>query len=66
VEAPEVRYARGGEVNIAFQVAGPGELLVSGTVTELVAGSELRFRERDPGRLKGIPGERRLYALIPM
>jgi len=46
-------------------LAGPGEVLVSGTVTDLVAGSELRFRERDPARLKGIPGERRLYALLP-
>ena len=44
-------------------LAGSGEVLVSGTVTDLVAGSELRFRERDPARLKGIPGERRLYAL---
>ena len=47
-------------------LAGPGEVLVSGTVTDLVAGSELRFRERDPARLKGIPGERRLYALASM
>jgi class 3 adenylate cyclase len=39
-------------------------VLVSGTVTDLVAGSELRFRERDPARLKGIPGERRLYTLV--
>jgi class 3 adenylate cyclase len=46
-------------------LAGPGEVLVSGTVTDLVAGSELRFRERDPARLKGIPGERRLYSLLP-
>jgi len=46
-------------------LAGPGEVLVSGTVIDLVAGSELRFRERDPARLKGIPGERRLYALLP-
>jgi class 3 adenylate cyclase/alpha-beta hydrolase superfamily lysophospholipase len=46
-------------------LAGPGEVLVSGTVMDLVAGSELRFRERDPARLKGIPGERRLYALLP-
>jgi class 3 adenylate cyclase/pimeloyl-ACP methyl ester carboxylesterase len=44
-------------------LAAPGEVLVSGTVTDLVAGSELRFRERDPTRLKGIPGERRLYSL---
>ena len=46
-------------------LAGPGEVLVSGTVTDLVAGSELRFRERNPARLRGIPGERRLYALLP-
>jgi class 3 adenylate cyclase len=45
-------------------LAAPGEVLVSGTVTDLVAGSELRFRERDPAQLKGIPGERRLYALL--
>ena len=46
-------------------LAAPGEVLVSGTVIDLVAGSELRFRERDPVTLKGIPGERRLYALLP-
>jgi pimeloyl-ACP methyl ester carboxylesterase len=45
-------------------LAGPGEVLVSGTVTDLVAGSELRFRERDPAQLKGIPGERPLYSLL--
>jgi class 3 adenylate cyclase len=44
-------------------LAGPGEVLVSGTVADLVAGSELRFHERDPAQLKGLPGERRLYAL---
>ena len=47
------------------ELAGPGEVLVSGTVTDLVAGSELRFRERDPAHLKGIPGEWRLSALQP-
>jgi class 3 adenylate cyclase/alpha-beta hydrolase superfamily lysophospholipase len=46
-------------------LAAPGEVLVSGTVIDLVAGSELRFRERDPATLKGIPGERRLYAVLP-
>jgi class 3 adenylate cyclase/alpha-beta hydrolase superfamily lysophospholipase len=44
-------------------LAGPSEVLVSGTVTDLVAGSELRFHERDPATLKGIPGERRVYEL---
>ena len=46
-------------------VAAPGEVVVSGTVADLVAGSALRFRERDPARLKGIPGEWRLYTLLP-
>jgi class 3 adenylate cyclase len=40
-------------------------VLVSGTVIDLVAGSELRFQERNPATLKGIPGERQLYALHP-
>jgi class 3 adenylate cyclase/alpha-beta hydrolase superfamily lysophospholipase len=43
--------------------AGPGEVLVSSTVKDLVAGSELRFQERGPTALKGIPGEWRLHAL---
>jgi class 3 adenylate cyclase/alpha-beta hydrolase superfamily lysophospholipase len=46
-------------------LAAPGEVLVSGTVIDLVAGSELRFQERNPATLKGIPGERQLYALHP-
>jgi class 3 adenylate cyclase len=47
----------------AGRVDDVGEVLVSGTVTDLVAGSELRFHERDPATLKGIPGERRVYEL---
>ncbi|CAB5152637.1 Adenylate cyclase (EC [Olavius algarvensis associated proteobacterium Delta 3] len=41
--------------------AGPGEVLVSSTVKDLVAGSGLRFIDRDVFTLKGVPGERRLY-----
>jgi class 3 adenylate cyclase len=40
--------------------AGPGEVLVSSTVKDLVAGSGLRFIDRDVITLKGVPGERRL------
>ena len=40
--------------------AGPGEVLVSSTVKDLVAGSGLRFIDRDVFTLKGVPGERRL------
>jgi class 3 adenylate cyclase/alpha-beta hydrolase superfamily lysophospholipase len=43
--------------------AGPGEVLVSGTVKDLVVGSELRFAERGPIALRGVPGEWRLYAV---
>jgi len=43
--------------------AQPGEVLVSGTVKDLVAGSGLTFEERGAHELKGIPGEWRLYAV---
>ncbi len=43
--------------------AGPGEVLVSSTVKELVAGSGLEFADRGPAELKGVPGEWRLYAV---
>lgn len=44
-------------------VAGPGEVLVSGTVKDLVAGSGIRFEDRGVQVLKGIPGEWHLYAV---
>ncbi len=43
--------------------AQPGEVLVSGTVKDLVAGSGLSFEERGAHELKGIPGKWRLYAV---
>ena len=43
--------------------AGPGEVLVSQTVKDLVAGSGLTFNECGPRELKGVPGEWRLYAV---
>jgi pimeloyl-ACP methyl ester carboxylesterase len=46
--------------------AHPGEVLVSSTVKDLVAGSGLEFRERGVATLKGVPGEWRLYALEPV
>jgi class 3 adenylate cyclase len=45
--------------------AAPGEVLVSSTVRDLVAGSGLRFRERGAVGLKGIPGEWRLFSIDP-
>jgi len=43
--------------------AQPGEVLVSSTVKDLVAGSGLAFEDHGAHELKGIPGEWRLYAL---
>jgi class 3 adenylate cyclase len=43
--------------------ARPGEILVSGTVKDLVAGSEIRFDDRGEHELKGVPGEWRLFAV---
>jgi hypothetical protein len=125
VEIPDVRYARSGDVAIAYQVVGQGpidlvffcsmagdvlstwdhplgerrvqglasfsrvlmeaegkltgigvavgarvaaeaaasEVLVSGTVKDLVAGSGLEFEDRGSHELKGVPGEWRLYAV---
>ena len=44
-------------------LAGPGEVLVSSTVKDLVAGSGLAFEERGTQSLKGVPGEWRLFAV---
>jgi class 3 adenylate cyclase/pimeloyl-ACP methyl ester carboxylesterase len=44
-------------------LAGPGEVLVSSTVRDLVVGSELEFEDRGVHKLRGIPGEWRLYTL---
>jgi class 3 adenylate cyclase len=46
-------------------LAGPGEVLVSRTVRDLVAGSGLRFEDRGEHALKGIPDEWHLFALAP-
>ena len=43
--------------------AAPGEVLVSSTVKDLVAGSGLAFQDRGVHELKGVPGEWRLYAV---
>ena len=45
--------------------AGPGEVLVSSTVKDLVAGSGIEFEDRGMRALKGVPGEWRLYRVLP-
>jgi class 3 adenylate cyclase len=44
-----------------MEKAGPGEVLVSSTVKDLVAGSGLHFNYRGEHALKGIPDEWRLF-----
>jgi class 3 adenylate cyclase len=53
-------------VNIASRVeslAAAGEVLVSGTVTDLVVGSGIVFDDRGTHDLKGVPGSWRLAAV---
>jgi class 3 adenylate cyclase/alpha-beta hydrolase superfamily lysophospholipase len=44
-------------------VAAPGEVLVSGTVKDLVVGSGIPFEDRGERELKGVPGRWRLWAV---
>ena len=58
---------RGIAVHIGARVAsnaGPGEILVSQTVADLVAGSAFEFESRGTHELKGVSGEWRLYAVV--
>jgi class 3 adenylate cyclase/pimeloyl-ACP methyl ester carboxylesterase len=43
-------------------LSGPGEVLVSRVVTDLVAGAGLKFSERGSHELKGLPGRWDLFA----
>jgi class 3 adenylate cyclase len=43
-------------------LAGPGEVLVSGTVRDLLAGSGIAFADRGEHALKGVPGTWRVFA----
>jgi class 3 adenylate cyclase/alpha-beta hydrolase superfamily lysophospholipase len=44
-------------------LAGPGEIVVSSTVKELVIGSDMQFTDRGEHELKGVPGSWHLYTL---
>jgi len=77
VQPPSTQYVnrdgvsiaeRGGRVvkHIGARVgafAGPGEIVVSSTVKELVVGPDLQFTDRGEHELKGVPGVWHLYAL---
>jgi pimeloyl-ACP methyl ester carboxylesterase len=54
-------------VHIAARVlaeAAPGEVLVSRTVKDLVAGSGIEFEDRGSHALKGVEGEWQLFAVV--
>lgn len=56
-------------VHIGARVAAaaqPSEVLVSSTVRDLVAGSAIAFVDRGVRVLKGVPGERQLFAATPL
>lgn len=62
---PEGEEVTGITVYIGVRVAGiagPGEVLVSSTVKDLVAGSGIAFTSRGTHILKGLPGEWPLFA----
>jgi class 3 adenylate cyclase len=46
-------------------LAAPGEVLVSSTVKDLVAGSGIEFEDRGLHELKGVPGQWQLFAVNP-
>jgi class 3 adenylate cyclase len=54
-------------VHIAARVAAmadAGEVLVSGTVKDLLAGSGIDFADRGERELKGVPGSWRIFAVV--
>ena len=58
---------RGIAVHIAarmLRVPKPGEVLVSNTVCDLLAGSGLVFEDRGEFEFRGLDGRRRMAALI--
>jgi class 3 adenylate cyclase len=58
---------RGVAIHIGARVmaaAAPGEVVMSSTVRDLVAGSGLLFADRGRHELKGVPGEWQLYAVL--
>ena len=64
-QAPDGNGVRGIAVHIAARIAAAaraGEVLVSSTVKDIVAGSGIEFEERGEHELAGVPGTWRLFA----
>jgi DNA-binding SARP family transcriptional activator/class 3 adenylate cyclase/alpha-beta hydrolase superfamily lysophospholipase len=71
VHTGEIEQAKGNVRGIAVHVAAriaaaarPGEVLVSSTVRDIVAGSGIPFEERGEHELDGVPGSWRLFAAL--
>ena len=71
IHAGEVEIVEEGIGGIAVHIgarvmskASPGEVLVTATVKDLVAGSGIEFAERGSHALKGVPGRWRLYGAV--
>jgi pimeloyl-ACP methyl ester carboxylesterase len=72
VHTGEVERAVGGKprgiaVHVGARImalGGPGDVLVSSTTHDLVAGSGIAFEDRGEHELKGIEGSRRVYAAV--
>ena len=72
VHTGEVEQADGGPRGLAVHIAAriaaaaqPGEVIVSSTVKDIVAGSGIAFEERGEHELAGVPGTWRLFAAAP-
>lgn len=70
IHTGECEFAKGDVTGIAVHVASrvldfaaPDQVLVSGTVRDLLLGSGLRFEDRGRHELKGIEGKWQLYAV---
>lgn len=70
VHTGEIEVMPGNVLGIAVHVAarimalaGPGEVLVSGTTRDLIESHELVFADRGAHRLRGVTGERSIFAL---
>ena len=64
LQGDDVRGIAVHEAARILDIAEPGEVLVSGTVRDLAAGSGLEFAERGEFELRGIEGRRMLAALV--
>lgn len=70
IHTGEIEIAGDGVAGMAVHVgarvassAQPGEVLVTGTVRDMVSGSGIRLEDRGTHTLKGVPGEWQLFAV---